>query len=122
MKLRWITVPSAALALGFGCGMSTAPNPFVPDGGGGRGGAEVGGNLNTHNGDIELTAGAHVRGGIIVKKSHDTGWSWGKDKPPQVRICSTCIVDGDLRFERPVDLKVETGAKIRKVIDESKSK
>jgi cytoskeletal protein CcmA (bactofilin family) len=85
-------------------------------------GAEVGGNINTHNGDIELTAGAHVRGGIIVKKSHHTGWNWGKDKPPQVRICATCIVDGDLRFERPVDLKVETGAKIGKVIDESKSK
>ncbi|HET7809442.1 MAG TPA: polymer-forming cytoskeletal protein [Steroidobacteraceae bacterium] len=82
-------------------------------------GAEVGGDLNTYNGDIELTAGAHVRGGIIVKKSRNNGWNWGNDKPPKIRICATCIVDGDLRFERAVDLKVETGAKIGKVIDES---
>jgi len=85
-------------------------------------GAEVAGDLSTHNGDIELSDGAHVRGGIVVKKNHD--WSWGSDngKPPQVRICATCIVDGDLRFERPVNLKVESGAKIGKVIGETVSR
>lgn len=77
-------------------------------------GAEVGGTLRTNNGDIELTEGARVRGGILVKKSH--GWGSSKNKPVSVRICSTCVVDGELRFERPVKLTVENGARIGTVI------
>lgn len=77
-------------------------------------GAEVGGEIRTHNGDIDLTAGSRVRGGIYVKESK--GWRWGKDDPVKVHICSTCVVDGDLRFERPVELRVDSGAKIGKVI------
>jgi hypothetical protein len=82
-------------------------------------GAEVGGSVSTHNGDIELTDGAHVRGDINVKKKNDSGWNWGKDEPIEVRICATCVVDGDLRFERPVELYVQPGAKIGKVIGDS---
>jgi hypothetical protein len=33
-----------------------------------------------------------------------------------VHICSTCVVDGDLVFDRPVELRVDNGAKIGKVI------
>jgi DUF4097 and DUF4098 domain-containing protein YvlB len=81
-------------------------------------GAEVGGQVITSNGDIELTDGAHVRGGIHIKKSNDSNWGWGKEDedPPKVHICSTCIVDGELRFDRAVVLHVEDGAKIGKVI------
>jgi cytoskeletal protein CcmA (bactofilin family) len=82
-------------------------------------GAEVGGSLTTRNGDIELSDGAHVRGDINVKKKNDNGWSWGKDEPIEVRICATCVVDGELRFERPVDLYVAPGARIGKVIGDS---
>jgi DUF4097 and DUF4098 domain-containing protein YvlB len=82
-------------------------------------GAEIGGSIVTRNGDIELSDGARVRGGITVKKKNDTGWSFGKDEPIEVRICSTCVVEGELRFERPVELHVEEGAKIGKVIGES---
>lgn len=78
-------------------------------------GAEVGGELRTVNGDIDLTEGAHVRGGILVEKTNS--WNWGrKDDPVKVYICATCVVDGDLRFERPVELRVDSGAKIGKVI------
>jgi hypothetical protein len=77
-------------------------------------GAEVGGQIRTTNGDIELTDGSRVRGGILVKKNR--GWGWGKDDPVRVHICSTCVVEGDLRFERPVELRVENGAKIGQVI------
>ena len=81
-------------------------------------GAEVGGQIITSNGDIELTDGAHVRGGIHIKKPNDSNWGWGKEgeDPPEVHICSTCVVDGDLRFDRAVILHVENGAKIGKVI------
>jgi DUF4097 and DUF4098 domain-containing protein YvlB len=82
-------------------------------------GAEVGGELRTVNGDIDLTDGAHVRGGIYVKKSKGSGWSWGKEDPVKVHICSTCVVDGDLRFEKPVELRVDSGARIGKVIGDS---
>lgn len=79
-------------------------------------GAEVGGELRTHNGDIDLSDGARVRGGILVKQSKHSGWSWGRKEPVKVHICSTCVVDGDLRFERPVELRVDRGARIGKVI------
>jgi len=79
-------------------------------------GAEVGGELRTNNGDIDLIEGAHVRGGIYVKKSKGSGWNWSKDEPVKVHVCGTCVVDGDLRFERPVVLKVDSGAKIGNVI------
>jgi hypothetical protein len=77
-------------------------------------GTEVGGQVSTHNGDIDLKDGTHVRGGILVKKSKN--WGWNKSDPIEVTICSTCIVDGELRFERPVKLRVEEGARIGTVI------
>jgi DUF4097 and DUF4098 domain-containing protein YvlB len=78
-------------------------------------GAEVGGELRTVNGDIDLTDGSRVRGGIYVKKNKS--WNWGKDDDPvKVHICATCVVEGDLRFERPVELRVDNGARIGKVI------
>ena len=78
--------------------------------------AEVGGELRTHNGDIDLKDGARVRGGIHVKESKGSGWNWGRKEPVKVHICATCVVDGDLRFERPVVLTVDSGARIGKVI------
>jgi DUF4097 and DUF4098 domain-containing protein YvlB len=81
-------------------------------------GAEVGGELRTVNGDIDLTDGSRVRGGILVKKNKS--WNWGKsDDPVKVHICSTCVVEGTLRFERPVELRVDNGAKIGNVVGES---
>ena len=82
-------------------------------------GAEVGGSLTTRNGDIELSDGARVRGGIHVKKKNDNGWSFGKDEPIEVSICSTCVVEGELRFDRPVELRVADGARIGQVIGDS---
>jgi DUF4097 and DUF4098 domain-containing protein YvlB len=79
-------------------------------------GAEIGGSLITSNGDIELADGARVRGGIHVKKKGGSDWGWGKDEPLEVHICGTCIVDGELRFDRPVSLRVDQGAKIGRVI------
>jgi cytoskeletal protein CcmA (bactofilin family) len=77
-------------------------------------GAEVGGQLVTNNGDIDLKDGARVLGGIHVKKSKN--WGFKKSEPIEVNICSTCVVEGDLRFERPVKLRVENGARIGTVI------
>ncbi len=77
-------------------------------------GAEVGGELRTTNGNIDLTDGSRVRGGILVKKNR--GWSSSKNDLVRVHICSTCVVDGELRFERRVKLTVDSGARIGNVV------
>src|SRR5687768_812859 len=81
-------------------------------------GADVGGKLITSNGDIELTDGAHVRGGIHIRKNKGSNWGWGREEKPEVHICSTCVVEGELRFDRPVELRVDQGGKIGTVIGE----
>ena len=81
-------------------------------------GAEVAGSVETRNGDIELSDGARVVGGIHVKKIQGD-WGWGKNEPNKIYICGTCVVEGDLKFDRPVVLRVEEGARIGKVIGES---
>jgi DUF4097 and DUF4098 domain-containing protein YvlB len=86
-------------------------------------GAEVGGTVTTVNGDIDLTDGARVRGDILVKKPNgDWGWNKGHEDPVKVHICATCVVEGDLRFERPVELRVDNGAKIGRVIGDQVSR
>jgi cytoskeletal protein CcmA (bactofilin family) len=80
-------------------------------------GGEVGGQIITSKGDIDLTDGARVLGGIHVKKNNS--WGWGKDQPIKVHICGTCVVEGELRFDRPVELRVDQGAKIGKVIGDT---
>jgi predicted acyltransferase (DUF342 family) len=79
-------------------------------------GAEVTGGLETRNGDIDLLDGARVHGGIHIKRKNDNHWGDDDHRPVKVRICSTCVVDGELRFDREVELDVEPGAKIGKVI------
>jgi DUF4097 and DUF4098 domain-containing protein YvlB len=79
-------------------------------------GAEVAGKLSTYNGDIELEGGSRVLGGIHIKKPRDSDNGWRHNSPPEVHICSTCVVQGELRFDRPVELRVDPGAKIGAVI------
>jgi DUF4097 and DUF4098 domain-containing protein YvlB len=81
-------------------------------------GAEVAGKLITRSGDIELSDGARVRGGIHVQKRNDSGWSWGQKDPIKVHVCGTCVVDGELRFDQPVELRVDEGGKIGAVVGE----
>jgi DUF4097 and DUF4098 domain-containing protein YvlB len=83
-------------------------------------GAEVGGLVSTVNGDIDLSDGAHVRGGILVKKPNSDNWmKKGHEDPVKIHICGTCVVDGDLRFERAAELRVDNGARIGKVIGDN---
>lgn len=81
-------------------------------------GAEVAGSVSTVNGNIDLADGARVRGNLVVKRP-SSGWNKHEGDPVKVRICATCVVEGELRFERPVELRVENGAKIGKVIGDN---
>jgi DUF4097 and DUF4098 domain-containing protein YvlB len=79
-------------------------------------GAEVKGKLMTVSGDIDLTEGARVEGGIHIEKPRGSNWFQKKDDRVSVHICSTCTVNGELRFDRPVTLRVDSGARIGKVV------
>jgi DUF4097 and DUF4098 domain-containing protein YvlB len=72
--------------------------------------AHVAGGLRTVSGDITVGANSQVEGGILVDKS--SGWSFGKQRVPQVVIGPHAVVKGSLEFRREVDLKVSDSAQI----------
>jgi DUF4097 and DUF4098 domain-containing protein YvlB len=71
--------------------------------------AHVGGGLRTADGDIEVRGGSHIEGGILVKQGHEGLFSWGSHKP-RIVIGPGAVVQGELRFERAVDLYVSDQA------------
>lgn len=74
---------------------------------------EVKGQIRTINGDITVGAKSHVRKGIWLEKPK--GWNWtGSKKPriPRIVIGPDAVVDGELRFEREVELFVHPTARI----------
>ena len=74
-------------------------------------GARVGGGLQTVGGDIDVTGGSHVEGGILVEKS--TSWfNFNPSTKPRIVIGPGSVVQGDLRFEREVNLYVSDQATI----------
>jgi hypothetical protein len=73
-------------------------------------GAHVGRGITTINGDVDIGRGSHIEGGIRVKKP-DADWGIG-GHPPRIVIGPETVVDGTLRFERPVRLYVSETAKI----------
>jgi hypothetical protein len=61
------------------------------------------------NGDVRVGAGSRIDGGILVAKSG--GWfSTGWGKAPRITIESGAVVNGTLRFEREVELRIADGA------------
>ena len=79
-------------------------------------GARVGGGLVTVGGDIDIAGNSHVEGGIHVEES---GGGWlaslfgGHDtRKPRIVIGPGAVVQGELRFDRPVTLYVSDQATI----------
>lgn len=73
---------------------------------------DVGGGIETVNGDVTVGVGSHVRGGIHYQKPGKQWISFGKRKPPRVVIGPDARVDGPLVFEREVVLYVHGSARI----------
>jgi hypothetical protein len=71
------------------------------------------GELRTVSGDITVGAKSRIGGGILVEKPQ--GISWGKKRTPRIVIGPDAVVDGELRFERSVELFVHTTAKVGRV-------
>jgi hypothetical protein len=76
---------------------------------------EVGGQVRTVSGDITIGARSRVKGGILVEKSQGIRFNWGKKRTPRVVIGPNAVVEGELRFERAVELFVHPSARIGKV-------
>jgi DUF4097 and DUF4098 domain-containing protein YvlB len=73
--------------------------------------AHVGGGIKTVTGSISITGASHVEGGILVEKATGGILSLGNDVP-RIVIGPGATVQGDLRFERKVDLYVSDKAAI----------
>jgi hypothetical protein len=71
--------------------------------------AHVGGGLRTVDGDIDVRGASRVEGGILVEKGGGGWFSW-QPRKPRVVIGPGAVVQGDLRFERAVDLYVSDQA------------
>ena len=73
---------------------------------------EVGGKVTTVGGDITIGAQSVVHGGILIEKSHGFSMGWGKVSNPRIVIGPNAVVEGELHFEREVELYVHETAKI----------
>lgn len=75
-------------------------------------GAEIGGDLSTVSGDIDLEDRSVVKGDLIVEEPG--GWSWGKEKSrkPRIVIGPGSSVEGTIVLERTVDLFISETAEV----------
>lgn len=80
--------------------------------------AAVNGGIETVNGDIEILKGSQVRGGIKITKPGMSWWGSSNKRVPKVTIGANSVVEGDLVFEREVELYVDPTAKIGRVVGE----
>jgi hypothetical protein len=74
--------------------------------------AEVGGNLETVSGDVELADGSVLMGNLVVEKPDN--WSWGKEKSrkPRIVIGPGSRVVGTIELEREVQLFISETAEV----------
>ena len=74
--------------------------------------AHVGGGIETNAGDIIIGANSRVEGGILMKRSDNSWFSFGSPRIPRVEIGAGAVVKGPLQFEREVKLYVSDRATI----------
>jgi DUF4097 and DUF4098 domain-containing protein YvlB len=74
--------------------------------------AHVGGGIETRTGDISVGPGSRVEGGILMRKSEHSWFSFGAPRVPRVVIGAGAVVAGPLHFEREVKLYVSDQATI----------
>jgi hypothetical protein len=72
--------------------------------------------VTTTNGDIVLSGGARIDGGILVEKPTGGWWKSEDKRVPRIVIGANSVVGGSLVFEHEVELFVHPTAKIGPVI------
>jgi len=78
-------------------------------------GAEVGGNIETVNGDISLKDQSVVKGNILVEKPNSWGWGKSKNRKPRIVIGPGSVVEGKIDLEREVELFISETARVGSV-------
>jgi DUF4097 and DUF4098 domain-containing protein YvlB len=79
-------------------------------------GATVDGGISTVNGNIDIGANSHVRGGIVVHKPSTGFFHWWSDSDkPRIVVGPGAVVEGAMTFERAVRLYVSDTATIGQV-------
>jgi len=73
--------------------------------------AEVGGNLETVNGDVSLLSGSVLEGDLVIEKPGGMGWFRDKRKP-RVVIGDNAKVMGTIQLEREVELFISESAQV----------
>ncbi len=75
-------------------------------------GSEVGGDVNTVSGDVDLRDAAVIRGDLLIEKP--SMWSWGerKSRMPTVTIGPGSRVGGKIILEREVKLYISETAEV----------
>jgi predicted acyltransferase (DUF342 family) len=75
-------------------------------------GSEIGGNVSTVSGDIELQDAAVVMGDLIVEKPSSWGFGNKNDRTPKIIIGPDSEVRGVINLEREVELYISETAKV----------
>lgn len=76
--------------------------------------AHVAGGLRTVAGDIDVSGESRIEGGIVVQEPNSGWFSWSSSRPrkPRIVIGPGAVVQGNLRFEREVELYVSDRANV----------
>ena len=80
---------------------------------------QVGANVQTSNGDIEIREGSTVEGDVVIRASN-SWWSRlfrSNRRPIDLTIDASSAVRGDIHLYRAVDLHIEDGAEVGDVIE-----
>ena len=75
-------------------------------------GAEIGGDLNTVNGDVTLTDGANLHGNLTIEKPGGINWGRSNSRKPKIVIGPGCTVGGEIIVEREVQLYISDTAEV----------
>ena len=75
-------------------------------------GAEIGGDVSTFSGDIDVVDGSVVKGDIIVEKPSNWGFGKSKSRKPRVVIGPGSTVKGNIDLEHKVDLFISETADV----------
>jgi len=75
-------------------------------------GAEVGGDVGTVTGNVDVIDGTVVKGDLIVDKPNSWGWGNNKNRKPRIVIGPGSTIEGVIKLEHEVELYVSTTASV----------
>jgi len=75
-------------------------------------GAEVGGDVGTVTGNVDVIDGTVVKGDLIVDKPSNWGWGDKKNRKPRIVVGPGSTIEGIIKLEHEVELYVSTTASV----------